>query len=66
MTPYRLPYDSHRCEALRPDSYCRQCLRWTGLPGQTAGPRTPFITRSSSQDEGCSYVEEKTEKESKE
>ena len=61
MTPYRLPYDSHRCQPLQPDSYCRQCLRWTGLAGQTAGARTPFVTRSNSMDEGCSYIEEKTE-----
>ena len=59
MTLYRLPYDSHRCEPLQPDSHCRQCLRWAGLPGQTAGSRTPFITRSSSMDESYCYVEDK-------
>ena len=47
MTLYRLPYDSHRCEPLQPDSHCRQCLRWAGLPGQTAGPRTPCQCRAS-------------------
>lgn len=57
MTPYRLPYDSHRCEPIKPDANCLQCLRWQDLPGQTFGPRTPVaIGRSDSRDEACTYT----------
>lgn len=66
MMPYRLPLDSHRCEAVQPDSYCRQCLRWADLPLQTCGERTPFIARSNSQDEGCGYIPINTDPERKE
>ena len=56
MMPYRLPLNLHRCDAWWPDSCCRQCLRWIDLPLHTCGESTPLITRSNSQDEGCSYI----------
>lgn len=56
-----LPFDFHRCEPLRPDAQCRQCLRFDRLPGQTWGPRTPVMSRSGSQDASCSYIPIKKE-----
>jgi hypothetical protein len=58
MTPQRhLPYDSHRCAPHQPDTWCKKCLRWHDLPGQTWGPRTPVaIGRNDSADERCSFI----------
>lgn len=51
-----LPFDFHRCEPIRPDDKCRQCLRWGLLPDQTFGHWTPIaIDRSDSLDNGCTY-----------
>lgn len=46
-----LPLDFYRCAPAEPDSFCRQCLRWAYLPGQTWGLRTPIF----SPDEECRY-----------
>ena len=51
-----LPYDSHRCQASAPDSNCKHCLRWSDLPGQTWGTRTPSVGRANSTDENCTYI----------
>lgn len=51
-----LPYDYHRCQATEPDGFCRNCLRWADLPGQTCGQRTPYVSRHNSTDEHCTYI----------
>jgi len=51
-----LPYDYHRCQAYAPDSNCKRCLRWSDLPGQTWGPRSPCVGRANSTDEDCTYI----------
>lgn len=52
-----LAYDCARCEPLEVDSKCRQCLRWSGLPGQTWGERTAVtIGIKNSSDEHCQHI----------
>lgn len=53
-----LPYDNHRCAPHQPDAWCKKCLRWHEMAGQTWGERTPvMIGRHDSTDEHCTFIE---------
>jgi|SanBayMetagenome_1026888.scaffolds.fasta_scaffold35960_2 hypothetical protein len=55
-----LAYDYARCAPHQPDAWCKKCLRWHELPGQTWGPRTPVaIGRDNSTHEHCDFIEAK-------
>ncbi len=55
-----LPFDYHRCRPMEPDSNCKRCLRWSELPDQTWGDRTPVACgRDNSTSEDCSFIDAK-------
>lgn len=51
-----LPFDCYRCEPAQTADKCTECLRWTFMPEQTFGPRTPIAFGCVPDGKGCDFI----------